>query len=175
MLLRDMKLNEIRRCNVRRTGIKKGTKQMATEEKAGSAEQNLEVLRRVIDEGFNRGNYDALDPLFAPDYREHQFGMKTTLEGFKKDIQFLRTAFPDLHLTIEDSVAVGDKVWIRISACGTNLGPLMGPPTGKPMTITVMDVCRFEHGQIVDHWGVPDRFAQLAQLGLLPRPGRVQS
>jgi predicted ester cyclase len=32
-----------------------------------------------------------------------------------------------------------------------------------------MDVCRFEGGRIVEHWGVPDRFAQLAQLGLLPR------
>ena len=59
-----------------------------------------------------------------------------------------------------------------MTARGTNRGPFLGPPTGKPVAITVMDVCRFERGKIVEHWGVPDRFALLAQLGLLPRsPG----
>ena len=135
-----------------------------------STEQNQDVLRRVIEEGFNKGNYDALDALFASDYVEYQFGLKPTLPGLKEDIQFLRTAFPDFHLTIEDMVAEDDKVWIRMTARGTNRGPFMGPPTGKSMTITVFDVCRFENGKIVEHWGVPDRFAVMAQLGLLPRP-----
>jgi steroid delta-isomerase-like uncharacterized protein len=133
-----------------------------------SADQNQEVLRRVIEEGFNKGNYDTLDTLFAHNYEEHQFGLQKTLDGLKRDIQYLRTAFPDLHLAIEDMVADHDKVWIRMIAHGTNLGPLIGSPTGKSMTITVIDVCRFEDGKIVEHWGVPDRFAQMAQLGLLP-------
>src|SRR5262245_57092788 len=90
--------------------------------------QNEEVLRRVIEEGFNKGNYDALDPLFAPSLVEHQFGMRPTVEGLKQDIQFLRTAFPDLHLTIEDMVSDGDKVWIRMISRGTNHGPFIGPP-----------------------------------------------
>ncbi|MBZ0297814.1 MAG: ester cyclase [Anaerolineae bacterium] len=134
-----------------------------------SAAQNQEVMRRVIEEGFNNGNYEALDTLFALNYQEHQFGLKTTLQGLKEDIRFLRTGFPDLHLTIEDMVADGDKVWIRMTAEGMNSGPLMGPPTHKPMSVTVIDVCRFENGKIVEHWGVPDRFAQMAQLGLLPQ------
>jgi steroid delta-isomerase-like uncharacterized protein len=140
-----------------------------------SSEQNQEVLRRVIEEGFNKGNYAALDSLFAPDYQEHQFGVHKTLDGFKQDIQYLRTAFPDLHLTIEDMVADGDKVWIRMTARGTNQGPLMGPATGQAMVITVMDECRFENGKIVEHWGVPDRFAQMAQLGLLPQRSERKS
>lgn len=140
-----------------------------------SSEHNQEVLRRVIEEGFNRGNYPALDALFAPDYQEHQFGLEKNLDGLKRDIQYLRTAFPDLHLTIDDMVADGDKVWIRMTARGTNQGPLAGPPTGKTMTITVMDECRFENGRIVEHWGVPDRFAQMAQLGLLPQQNARQS
>jgi predicted ester cyclase len=143
---------------------------MPTEENNGSPEQNQEILRRVIEEGFNKGNYAALDPLFATGYQEHQFGMKMTLEGFKEDIRYLRTGFPDFHLTIENIIADADTVWILMTARGTNSGPFMGPPTGKPMTITVMDVCRFENGKIVEHWGVPDRFALMAQLGLLPQP-----
>jgi predicted ester cyclase len=43
------------------------------------------------------------------------------------------------------------------------------------MEITVMDVCRFENGQIVEHWGVPDRFAVLMQLGLLQQPAGQRS
>ena len=142
---------------------------MSTEKNNGSPEQNQDVLRRVIEEGFNKGNYAALDPLFTIGYREHQFGMKTTLEGLKEDISSLRTGFPDFHLTIEKSIADADTVWILMTAHGTNLGHFMGPPTGKPITITVMDVCRFENGKIAEHWGVPDRFAVLAQLGLLPQ------
>jgi predicted ester cyclase len=64
----------------------------------------------------------------------------------------------------------GDKIWARMTARGTQTGPFMGHgPTGKPFTICVIDVCRFESGRMVEHWGVPDRFALLHQLGLLPK------
>lgn len=137
-------------------------------------EQNKKAMRSIIEEGFNQGNYAALDALFAPDYKEHQFSLKTTLEGFKDDIRYLRTAFSDFHLTIEDMVAQNDMVWIRMVARGTNDGPFMGPPTGKAMAITVMDVCRFQDGRLIEHWGSPDRFALLAQLGLLPPSVRAK-
>lgn len=138
-----------------------------------SADRNREVLRQVIEEVFDKGNYDLLDELVAPNYQEHQFGLQKTLDGLKRDIQLLRAAFPDIQHTIEDMVADGDKVWMRMTARGTNLGPLMGPPTGKAMTITVIDVCRFENGKIVEHWGVPDQFALMAQLGLLPQANQA--
>jgi predicted ester cyclase len=52
---------------------------------------------------------------------------------------------------------------------GTHRGPFMGlAPTGKTFAITVIDVCRFENGKIVEHWGVPDRLALMQQLGALP-------
>ena len=134
-----------------------------------SADQNQLVFRRVIAEAFNKGNYAVLPELFNPDFKEHQFGLHPTIEGMRGDIQFLRTAFPDLSLTIEDMVAEGDKVWVRMSARGTNRGGFMGPPNGKSFEIAVFDVCRFSEGKIVEHWGAPDRFALLAQLGLLPK------
>jgi predicted ester cyclase len=134
-----------------------------------SSENYQEVVRLVIEEGFNKGNVDILDRLYAPVFIEHQFGSKPSLESQKADIRFLRKAFPDLHLTIEEMVADGNKVWLRMTACGTNLGGFMGPPNGKPFTITVYDTVRLEEGRIVEHWGAPDRFALLAQLGLLPK------
>ena len=135
-------------------------------------EEHTEVFRRVIEEGFNKGNLDALDALFAPDFQEHQPGIvPPNLEGVKGAISYLRSGFPDLTLTIEDSTADGDTVWVRMTGRGTDSKGFMGrPPTGRSFAITVMDGCRFEHGKIVEHWGVPDRFHQMAQLGLLPRP-----
>jgi predicted ester cyclase len=52
----------------------------------------------------------------------------------------------------------------------TNQVGYMGPPNGKSFQVAVFDECRFEDGKIVEHWGSPDRFAVIAQLGLLPRP-----
>ena len=135
-----------------------------------SIEQHKKIFRTVIEEAINKGNFDVLDELFAPNYAEHQFGLKPTLEGMKEDFAFLRRAFPDLHLEIEDMIADGDTVWGRMIARGTNKGPFIGAPTGKSMQITVIDILRFENGYVVEHWGSPDRFAAMAQLGLLPQP-----
>jgi predicted ester cyclase len=129
------------------------------------------VFRKVIDEGFNRGNFDAWDDCFPERYTEHQYGLPATLAEFKQSVATLRRAFPDLHLTIEELITDGDKVWARMTARGTHTGPFMGfSPTLKPFAITVIDVCRVEDGRIVEHWGVPDRFALLRQLGILPQP-----
>lgn len=138
-----------------------------------ASEENIKVMRSVINEGFNKGNLDALDDLFAPDFQEHQAGMvPPNLDGVKGAITFLRSVFPDLTLTIQDSAAAGDTVWVRIKACGTHRGSIMGqPPTGRPFEITVIDVGRFRDGKMIEHWGVADRFHQMEQLGLLPHPG----
>ena len=139
-------------------------------------EQIKAVLRRVIEEGFNHGNLDALNDCFPPTYTEHQFDLPSTLEEFKGSIRFLPDTFAPFSLTIEDMVADGDTVWARMTGRGTDSKGFMGrPPTGRSFAITVIDVCRFEHGKIVEHWGVPDRFHLLAQLGMLPGPQRATS
>lgn len=136
-----------------------------------TAEQQKEVFRTLIREGFNRGNFDAWNDCLPESFTEHQHGMPQTLEGFKRAIAGLRTAFPDLELTIDELISVEDKVWARMTGRGTHRSSFMGmPATGKRFEITVIDVCRFENGKIVEHWGVPDRFALLQQLGGLPTP-----
>jgi predicted ester cyclase len=142
-----------------------------------SEEQNKRVFERIIEEAYSKGNVDVLNEAFAPRFVEHQAGIvPPTAEGVKRSIAFLRGAFPDLKLTIEEIIASGDKTWARITGRGTHQGPFMGmPPTGKPIVVTVMDVCRFENGQIVEHWGVADQFAVMAQIGALPRPPQGRS
>lgn len=134
-----------------------------------SKKENQVVMRRLIDEAFNQAQFGVLQEHVHPDFVEHQFGLSPTIAGMVNDIQFLRAAFPDFTLTIEDMVADEDKVWVRMTARGTNLGGFMGPPNGKSFAIAVFDSCRFKDGLMVEHWGSPDRFALMAQLGLLPQ------
>jgi predicted ester cyclase len=76
---------------------------------------------------------------------------------------------PDLRFTIEDTVEAGDVIWVRTRGRGTATGPFFGAPSGRPLDFTVIDVARVVDGRIVEHWGVPDRFAVLAQTGVLAR------
>ena len=132
------------------------------------------IVRRAIEEGFNRGNLDVADELFSPDLVEHQdFGPNHAPgpEGVKAVIASLRRAFPDFHLEIEDVAVAGDVVWLRMTGTGTNDGSFMGnPPTGCAMRIDVFDSLRVENDRIVEHWGVPDRLGALFQLGLARPP-----
>ena len=127
------------------------------------------VARRIIEEAFNKGNYAVLGMCVSPDFVEHQFGLHPTLAGVQADIESLRRAFPDFQLAIEDIVVDGDKVWLRMTARGTNRGGFMGAPNGKSFRIAVFDELRFDGGKMVEHWGSPDRFAMMAQLGMLPQ------
>jgi len=136
-----------------------------------------ETFRRVVEEGYTKGNLRVLDEVFAPDFVAHQAGiLPRAVDGVKGSIAFLRAAFPDLRLTIEEIIAIGDKTWARITARGTHQGAFMGvPPTGRSYAIAVMDECRFEDGKIVEHWGVADQLALMAQIGALPRPAQSKS
>jgi predicted ester cyclase len=138
-----------------------------------SATEALTVLRRIFDEGFATGDGAVLDEVCAPDLVEHQFGLAgsgaAAIAHVKAAIADVHRAVPDMTFTIEDSATHGDTVWVRVRARGTATGPFFGPPSGRPVDITVIDVARVVDGLIVEHWGVPDRFALLAQTGVLER------
>ena len=129
--------------------------------------------RRLIEEGFNQGNLAVVEELVAPDAIEHQRGSASGREGVVGTIKYLRSAFPDFTITIDDLVVQGDTVWARQRGGGTNLGSFAGrPPTGKKAHIEVFDVCRFENGRMVEHWGVPDQLGLMLELGLIESPSR---
>jgi predicted ester cyclase len=131
-------------------------------------ENNRKLALRLLEEGFNKGNLLVVDELVAADMKEYQRGNSDGAEGVKEVISTLREWFPDFHMYPEDVSAVGDKVWIRCAASGTNYGRFMGnPPTGKKMKIDVVDIFRYADGKIVEHWGVPDQLGVMLQLGLL--------
>jgi predicted ester cyclase len=131
-------------------------------------EKNRTALQRLIDEGFNKGDLSVADEIVAADCKEHQRGNSDGSEGTREVIETLHAWFPDFKMSVEDIVAVGDKVWARFTARGTNLGPVMGrPPTGKKVAVDVIDIVRFKDGKVVEHWGVPDQLGMMIQLGLM--------
>ena len=133
----------------------------------------MTVMRRIFDEGFATGETAVVDELCAADLVEHQFGLAgvgaDAIQHIKDAIRDVHAATPDISFTIEDSVERGDTIWVRVRAKGTATGPFFGPPSGRPIDITVVDIARIVNGRIVEHWGVPDRFALLAQTGILSR------
>lgn len=134
-------------------------------------EHNKRKLLRLIEEGFNRGNLSVVEELVSKDMKERQRGNSDGIEGTKEVISTLRGWFPDFEMRPEDIVASGDKVWVRFSAQGTNLGSFMGhPPTGRRVKIDVIDIVRFSEGKMVEHWGVPDQLGVMLQLGILGGP-----
>ncbi len=136
-----------------------------------STEDNKTLYRQLMQEVFSQGNSDSLDELMTPDAIEHEVGPAQGhgLEGVKVLATILHSAFPDLYVTIEDMTAEGDKVWARITFHGTNTDAFMGmPPTGKRVNYEAIDICRFAHGKIVEHWGVVDRLGLIEQLGVAP-------
>lgn len=78
---------------------------------------------------------------------------------------------PDVVYSVEDSVTVGDVVWARGRARGTATGAFFGPPSNAEIDILLFEQARVVDGKIVEHWGCPDRFAILAQTGVLSTLG----
>jgi predicted ester cyclase len=130
--------------------------------------EKLNVLRQVVEEGFGNADLYVIDQLVADNCIEHQFGMRGGKEGLKKAILSLASAFSNHQYNLIHFSVNGDIVWVHYHSSGEHTGSFMGhEPTGKKFSIDVIDVARVENGKITEHWGVPDRFALLMQLGFL--------
>jgi hypothetical protein len=93
----------------------------------------------------------------------------TGAQALKEVFARLHQAFPDLHVTVEDLIAEGDKVVGRNSVTGTHQGEYMGhPPTGRSVTYNEIFIFRFRNHRIAETWGVVDVFSQMKQLGVIP-------
>jgi steroid delta-isomerase-like uncharacterized protein len=113
----------------------------------------------------------------ADDFVEHEVtpGLDPTKEGVKKFFLMQLTAFPDVHMAVEDVFASGDKVVARVRYTGTNKGDFMGmPASGKRADVQLIDIFLFDNsGRVCEHWGVLDAFALMQQLGFVPQGARA--
>jgi len=137
------------------------------------SEENKALMRRLI-EGFNSGNLEIYDELVAPDFVDHSAppGAPATREAWKQKAGMFRSAFPDIHVTIEQSIAEGDLVTTHTVATGTHQGELMGiPASGKEISVRSMHIEQIVEGKIVARWEVIDLMGMMVQLGVVSPPG----
>jgi steroid delta-isomerase-like uncharacterized protein len=123
------------------------------------------------------GNLALADELLAPDYVMHFPGAPASVdrEGHKQLVMMFRTGFPDWNETVEDVIAEGDKVVIRVTGRGTHEGEFQGiPPTGNRVTATGVGIGRIEDGRIAETWAEYDALGMMQQLGVIPPPGEPE-
>ena len=136
------------------------------------SELNKILVRRAYEEVIGRGQLQVVDELAASNYVLHDPDRPEDIhgaEGLKQYVQFVRSAFPDVQIRVDDMVAEGDMVAARWSAAGTHRGEFNGiPPTGRRANVSGMTIFRFEHGKLAEEWQIGDNLGLLQQLGVLP-------
>jgi steroid delta-isomerase-like uncharacterized protein len=143
------------------------------------SEGNKNVVRRLFEEVWNKGNLPLADELFASTYTHHDASTPDVGRGpesEKKRATLYRTAFPDLRLTIEDIIAEGETVMTRWSARGTHKGDLSGiAPTGKQFIISGVSIARIANGKMVEGWVNWDALGLMQQLGVVPELAKTKT
>jgi predicted ester cyclase len=128
-------------------------------------EENKAIVCRFI-EAYNSRNLNLIDDFVAADYVDH--ANQVGREGLKQLIKMGLNAFPDWHETVEDIIAEGDKVWVRLAYAGTHKGEFMGlSPTGKKITSKAVDIYRIVNGKLAEYWNVTDNVSIFKQVGAI--------
>lgn len=134
-----------------------------------SKEVNLAILAKFA-EAVNTGNFDLFRETVSIENIDHDpaRGQVAGPEGYRAFFSRLRSAFPDLSVTLDTMVADDEAIAIAYTLTGTQRGSLMGfAPTGRTMKIRGMQISKFKDGKMAERWGSSDELGMLQQLGVL--------
>lgn len=140
------------------------------------ATDNIGLVRQVIDEVWNKGKTNVLSKLVADGFigREPLVTELRGPNGLKAHVEMMRTAFPDLHIAVNDIGASGDRVFVRWTARGTHRGAMMGIPASNASgEIHGISVYRVAQGQVVEHHSAFDSLALMQLIGAVPPMDRM--
>jgi steroid delta-isomerase-like uncharacterized protein len=129
------------------------------------------LMLRIFEEAFNQGNLAVVNEVLTSDHITHNAftGAPRGPQGLKGLIVLFRTAFPDLHCTVEDEIREGDKLAAHWVMRGTQKGPFLGnQPTGRAVVVQGIIFARIESGRIAEDWTLMDQMGILQQLGIIP-------
>ena len=136
-------------------------------------ENNKNIVRNFIEEVLNQGKIDRAGKYFWEDMVEQVPlpGQGPGLEGLKEVLRGLRAAFPDMHWSVEEQIAEGDKVLSRFEWTGTHRAGFFGvPATGRSVRVWGMVIDRLHQGKVKDTRIIMDTLGLMAQLGVVPPP-----
>jgi predicted ester cyclase len=135
---------------------------------AGSANKldparNKALARRWIEEGFNRGKLAVVDEIFAEGFVVN--GQRVGRQGVRRSMSGFLTAFPDLHVTLDEVLAEGEKVGLWYTAEGTHRGEFQGvAPTERRVKWSGADLLSIVGGKIVEARFLDDSMGLMRQL-----------
>lgn len=136
------------------------------------SDQNKDLARRFYEEVLNTGNIDRVPEFCADDIVDHEEGPPGTpegIEGVKAFVQMFHDGFSDVHASVEEVLADGDRVVARVRFTGTHDGDFMGiPASGKKIDMETIDIVRVADGKAAEHWGVTDNMKLMQQIGAVP-------
>ena len=130
-----------------------------------TTDENKALVRRFITEIFEQGHLDAIDELCADDFIGHTWG-NADKEGLKAAMARVAKGLADAHFEIEDMIAEGDQVAVRLTASARQVGEFMGmPPSGKTYEIGEIHIFRIRDGKVAEHWHEFNAASLMKQLG----------
>ena len=133
-------------------------------------EENKALVRRFIDEVFVAGSFTAVDELVAEDFMPHTWGsMGSGQQALKDAITRVSAGLTDVSMTVEDVIAEGDKVVVRLTSRAVQSGVFMGlPPSGRAYAISEIHIFGIRDAKVSEHWHEADFIGMLRQLGAMP-------
>jgi predicted ester cyclase len=133
---------------------------------------NKELVRRLYEEGFNKGDLAVVDELVASDVVTHNpiiLDAPTGPDSIRGGIEMLRSSFPDFHVEVLDLIAEGDRVAAFLLMSGTNTGEYRrGGATERRGSMRAFFIWRVADGRLAESWGLADRLGLLQELGIAP-------
>jgi steroid delta-isomerase-like uncharacterized protein len=134
-----------------------------------TAEENKALVRRFVEEVFERGRQEAVDELVADDFVPHTWSTGEGRDGLKQAMERISRALADVTFEIDDMIAEGDRVCVRLTASAKQVAEFMGlPPSGRSYSIGEIHLFRVRDGLIVEHWHQFDQLGLMRQLRAMP-------
>jgi steroid delta-isomerase-like uncharacterized protein len=136
-------------------------------------ERNKAIARQFIQRVFVEADPSAVDELATDDFTPHSWGeMPPGRESLKAAQQRVTQGLSEVSMRVDDAIAEGDRVAVRLTAHGRHEGEFMGMPgSGNEYTISEIHIFRIVDGRVAEHWRDADMLGMLRQLGALPAPG----
>ncbi|MCM3271653.1 ester cyclase [Paenibacillus elgii] len=125
-------------------------------------QKNIETVTAFIEAFWNESDMECIDRFLSDDYQELAYESK---EGLKRFAGKILESFPDKRYTVEEMIAQGDKVLVRMTVKGTHTGTFFGSaPTGNSIDVTLYRQYRVVDGKITEHRGWIDMVTMWHQL-----------
>src|SRR5713101_5168174 len=142
------------------------------------SKESVSLSRRLIEEVWNNRKQDAVNQIIGSHHTNHDPNtpdLGNGPEGYKRLVSLYTTAFPDLRITIEDTISEDDKLVISWNVSGTHKGDLKGiAPTNKKMSVEGITISRHANGKILESRVSWDALGMMQQLGVVPALGQAK-